>query len=295
MTDIEFKIGQEYENRKGVYEVLALDKDVMSIRWENGEEVTTTADLQRRIIESMNHELASIRTKKSGRNKQPQALKTAIKFAGLKDDDFSKDVSGATWRHYDSLGGAVAVRLKSDKFDIASWPIFGLSAIHWADLDHRHHNASQLHPEFFARLDDSHLYFGLTVALPSQEKEVDDGKNPFTTWLTDTENDAWLNKVISKHNLSIHGTNGEQTFGGTVLSDGSKWLFSNDAGEEKEIESLTNFLDELTKSVQAELQITTTVKKEEVITRGTEIAEDIAKLFEVLMPVYEATAAALHQ
>jgi uncharacterized protein YktB (UPF0637 family) len=89
--------------------------------------------------------------------------------------------------------------------------------------------------------------------------------------------------------------NGEHAVAGTVLSDGSKWLFKNDAGEEKEIESLTNFIDELTKSAQAELQISTTLKKEDVITRGTEIAEDIAKQFEVLMPVYEATAAALHQ
>jgi hypothetical protein len=39
-----------------------------------------------------------------------------------------------------------------------------------------------------------------------------------------------------------------------------------------------------------DLQIAKTVEKDEVVTRGVEIADDIAGLFSRLMPLYEASA-----
>lgn len=289
MTDIKFKIGQEHENRKGVYEVLAVDRGAMCIRWESGEEVTTTAALQSRIIECIHQELALIKAKKGGKHKQPQSSECAVKFKGIQEDDFSEDVAGATWRHYDSLGGAVAVRLKSDKFDIASWPSYGLSAIHWADLNHRRHDDFQLQAKFFARLDEKCLYFGLDIERSNQEKDAKDDWNAFIAWLRDAENASWLNKVVCEHDFSIYDMKEEGSFTGTIMSAGGKWRLFNE-GQEEEIESLADFLDDLTDSTWVDLQMAKTVKKEEVVTRGVEIADDIAGLFEMLMPVYEASA-----
>jgi hypothetical protein len=127
MTDIVFKIGQEHENMKGAYKVLAVNRDTICICWESGEEVTTTAALQNRIIERMDRERALMRAKKSEKRKRPKLPELVRKFEGLKEDDFTEDVAGATWRYYDGLGGAVAVRLNSDRFDITSWPRYGLS------------------------------------------------------------------------------------------------------------------------------------------------------------------------
>jgi hypothetical protein len=56
MNGIQLEVGQQYENRKGVYEVLAIAGDDMRIRWETGEEVVTTVTLQRRVIEDMQRE-----------------------------------------------------------------------------------------------------------------------------------------------------------------------------------------------------------------------------------------------
>ena len=258
MTDIKFKIGQEHENRKGVYEVLAIDRDAMCIRWESGEEVTTTAALQSRIIDCIHQELALIKAKKGGKCKQPQPSEYAIKFEGIKEDDFSEDVAGATWRHYDSLGGAVAVRLKSDKFDIASWPSYGLSAIHWADLNHRRHDDFQLQAKFFARLDEKCLYFGLDIERSNQEKDAKDDWNAFIAWLRDAENDSWLNKVVSEHDFSIYDMKKKGSFTGTIMSAGGKWRLFNE-GQEEEIESLADFLDDLTDSTLVDLQMAKTV------------------------------------
>jgi hypothetical protein len=287
MTDIEFKIGQEHENMKGVYKVLAIDRDAMCICWEDGEEITTTVALQSRIIERMHQELALIRAKKGRKRKQPQPSGYASEFEGLKEDDFSEDVAGATWRYYDSLGGAVAVRLNSDEFDIASWPRYGLSAINWADLNHRRHDDFRLQTKFFARLDENRLYFGLDIERSNQAMDAQDDWNPFIAWLRDAKNDAWLNKVVSEHDFSIYEMNKEGSFTGTIMSAGGKWRLFNE-GQEQEIESLADFLDDLTDSTRVDLQIAKIVEKDEVVTHGVEIADDIARMFEMLMPLYEA-------
>jgi len=289
MTDIEFKIGQEHENMRGVYKVLAIDRDAMRIRWESGEEVTTTVALQSRIIERMHRERALIRAKRGGKRKQPQPSEYASEFEGLKEEDFSEDVAGATWRHYDSLGGAVAVRLNSDKFDIASWPRYGLSAIHWDDLNHRRHDDFRLQAKFFARLDENCLYFGLCIERSNQGKDAKDDWNAFIAWLRDAKNDSWLNKVVYEHDLSIYDIKEEGAFTGTIMSAGGKWRLFNE-GQEQEIESLADFLDDLTDSTWVDLQIAKIVEKDEVVTHGVEIADDIARLFEMLMPLYEASA-----
>jgi len=56
MNGIQFEVGQQYENTKGAYEVLAIEGDAMRIRWLTGEEVVTTMKMQRRIIERMQRE-----------------------------------------------------------------------------------------------------------------------------------------------------------------------------------------------------------------------------------------------
>jgi hypothetical protein len=50
MTHVEFEVGKKYENVKGIYEVLSINRNIMRIRWESGEEITTTVSLQSRII-----------------------------------------------------------------------------------------------------------------------------------------------------------------------------------------------------------------------------------------------------
>ena len=53
---IRFVVGEKYENMKGTFEVIAIHRDQMDIRWENGEEISTPIALQQRIIERMQHE-----------------------------------------------------------------------------------------------------------------------------------------------------------------------------------------------------------------------------------------------
>ena len=56
MSIIRFEVGEKYENMKGIYEVLSVDGNSMRIRWESGEEIMTTVNLQRQIIMRMRQE-----------------------------------------------------------------------------------------------------------------------------------------------------------------------------------------------------------------------------------------------
>lgn len=295
MTEIEFKVGQEHENMKGVYKVLSVSKDTLSICWESGEEIKTTAVLQNRIIERMQRERALIRGKKKGgkgkgkvKAKQPKLPRDVTKFEGFKEDDFSKGLAGGAWRHYDSLGGEVAVRLNSDKFDIASWPRYGFSEIYWADFDRRRDDDLRLQARFFARLEKDCLHFGLCIGGSDETMDAKDHLNAFIAWLREPENDSWFREMVSEHDCSIYDIKDERAFAGSIMSAGGKWRLS-DKDENQEIESLGDFLDGVTNNgTPVHLQIAKTVEKNKVVTRGIKISDDIAGLFEMLMPLYEA-------
>lgn len=48
-AEFEFVVGEKYENEKGPFEVMSMEKDEMLIRWKNGEEAQTSIEFQGRI------------------------------------------------------------------------------------------------------------------------------------------------------------------------------------------------------------------------------------------------------
>jgi hypothetical protein len=47
--EAEFIVDEQYENEKGTFKVLSIEKDAMLIRWANGDEVQTSIKFQGRI------------------------------------------------------------------------------------------------------------------------------------------------------------------------------------------------------------------------------------------------------
>jgi len=48
-TEFEFRVDEKYENEKGIFTVMSIERDEMVIRWANGEEVQTSMEFQGRI------------------------------------------------------------------------------------------------------------------------------------------------------------------------------------------------------------------------------------------------------
>ena len=51
-----FEIGKEYQNRKGVYEVLSIHGSTLRVRYQDGSEDTLDAVVQERIISNMDRD-----------------------------------------------------------------------------------------------------------------------------------------------------------------------------------------------------------------------------------------------
>jgi hypothetical protein len=51
-----FEVGAMYENMKGTYKVISIHNELMLIRWDDGSEVSTSIDLQKRIIDRIANE-----------------------------------------------------------------------------------------------------------------------------------------------------------------------------------------------------------------------------------------------
>ena len=68
--DFKFEVGSTYKNMKGVYEVVSINKDTMVIRWDDDNRVTTSVDLQKRILERMHFDKELQQQKSEGKKKK---------------------------------------------------------------------------------------------------------------------------------------------------------------------------------------------------------------------------------
>ena len=290
MNEVRFRVGNTYENEKGIYEVLSLDErsDAMAIKWESGEEVATTMAFQRRIIERrrIEFEAATAEKKPKGR-KAPSIAITS--FEGFDESDFSGNVADTTWRTEKALGGTVITLLASDGPQVNSWAVFGMPEVYWMDVEHRR-DQEGLQAKLFVRLDKKCLYYGFRVERAEEESQAKDDWHSFVEWLSHGENESWLKEIVGKYDLCIEDTKeDEKPFDGQItVADGSWCLKSG--GDGKDVESLAAFLKELSPTACVDLQIAKITGKDDTIARGDKIAGDISGLFDALMPLYKASA-----
>jgi hypothetical protein len=287
---IEFEVGHKHENMKGIYEVISINDDSMIIRWENGEQISTSTDLQRRIIERIqrqerDNEKMQNQPKEPKRKNRKSTSKYGSQFKGFEESDFKKNVTETNWRSRSRLGGAVTERLPSDKFNFNSWAAYRMPAIHWADVKHRGRDDILLQAKFFAQVDENYLYYGFYIERSDNPTDVKNDWNTFISWLKDAKNEYWLNEIVSKHNLDIYDLD-EKSFSGIIKSLNKKWEIHSE-----EILSLSNLLDELPKKCCVDLHIAKKVDRDKALSKGEKIADDISTLFEALMPLYEASTA----
>ena len=136
-AEFEFNVDEQYENEKGVFSVISIHRDEMVIRWENGEEIRTEIELQRRIAERRQWEeekrLAAAEAAKKPSRKS--AGKKTV-FAGFAPTDFKKSASGTTWRSRNQLGASVAQKIESTRFKFNSWAFGNKPEMHVQDTKH---------------------------------------------------------------------------------------------------------------------------------------------------------------
>ena len=289
MTDeIIFKVGESYENVKGVYEVISTepDNDSMVIQWENGDKIETSIKFQAQIIKRLLFE-KTINEEKKKSYSFPKSYGAG--FNGFVDSDFKNNVTGTTWRSRDSLGGAVSKLLPSETFYFISNAVYRVPMTQWADLHHRvrvDSDASE-QAKFYVQTSEKNLQFGFYIEHTAESSSSKKDWNNFIQWLSKEENEKWVNKLSEQNGLTVKI---DEWYLEEMISDllikPKKEMWEKD---NKKIDSIIPFLKELNSEHWMGLYIFSDMKKETVISKNKGIAKDIAEIFELLMPLYKAS------
>jgi hypothetical protein len=289
MQEIQFEVGGKYENMKGIFEVVAIHRDSMDIRWENGEEITTPIELQQRIIERMEHEkeMEEAKAKQKAKKAKAASSKAGKQFSGLEESDFGSTVSKTSWRGRGQLGGAVAQRFKTKQFKFNSWAVLRKPEVNWLDVKRQKQKDLPLQAKFFARVDKNRLCYGVHIPAPDPYASDKSDWQTLLTWLDRDENDAWLKKQCVSHGIYLADLGG-QAFGGRLENREEQWFH---AGPDKPVASLSSFLSDAGKSGALDLRIEKEVEKTAAVEKKQAIAADMASFFDALMPLYAAIAA----
>ena len=288
ISEFEFCVDEQYENEKGIFTVISIDNEEMLIRWEHGEEIRTEIDLQRRIQARRQRERDEIEAQANAA-KNRAGKRTASKapqvFGGFQPSDFKNSAAQTNWRGRNQLGRAVIRNLPKTRFDFSSWAYAQKPEMHVAHKEHYTRNRNGDQALFFVRLDPVSLVYGFCAGRPDSSSGDSKDWDTFAAWLMQQENDHMLQGLAATHNLAVYDRIRPRS--GVLLPFEDGWQIER--GEKsQEMDMLAGCIDFLPAKGSVSMEIARTVEKSEVVVRGKDIAEDIAEVFALLMPLYEA-------
>jgi hypothetical protein len=286
-SEFEFVVDEKYENEKGIFTVLSIQRDAMVIRWDSGEEIRTDIELQRNIQarrqwEQLQEENVA-KTAKSGTGKD--GSRGGAAFDGLQAGDFKNSASGTRWRGRNQLGGAVTGRLPESRFDFNSWAFGNKPELHWLDIQHQK-NKDDDSARFFVRVDQEAMMFGFSIGRPDSGSGVAKCWDAFMDWLAQEENNRNLLMLAEENSLSICNRADEQP--AVLLSKKGAWCLAG-GSKQKSFDSISAFIGSVaTADGIVNIEIAKKIDKKEALAAGKHIAEDVAKVFTRLSPLYHA-------
>jgi hypothetical protein len=283
-NQFEFVIDEKYENEKGIFTVLSIHKSEMVIQWESGEEMRTDIELQRNIQSRREWEKVQEEKDTKVAKSKPKAGAQKTGFEGFNESDFKNTASGTKWRGRNQLGGAVTKNLMESKFTMNSWAFANKPEMHWLDAAHQKRQSGDSRARFFVRLDPSALHIGFCIGKPMQEDAATKNWDNFVRWLTLDENAAVVHSVALANDMTITEKNESGDYPITPVTEG--WQAGE--GEKKHaVGEFAGLIEKLSGGNSGMLEIAKRMDKKDALARGEEVADEIAKLFSMLMPLYE--------
>jgi hypothetical protein len=220
--------------------------------------------------------------------KAKSSSKGGKQFSGLEVSDFTNSVSKTTWRGRGQIGGAVASQVKSKQFKFNSWAVLRKPEVNWLDVDRQKQDDLKFQAVFYARVEESALFYGLQILSTGAEQIVHGDWPVFLEWLEKEENNAWVLKQCNSHDLYFADVNPKGVEGRLEHRDGQWTRIVGD--REEPVESIRAYLDASNQAGGIKFRLEKRVERETAIQKKQEIANDIASLFDSLMPLYVAIA-----
>ena len=161
--------------------------------------------------------------------------------------------------------------------------------VSWLDVVRQKQPDIKLQAKFYARVEDANLFFGIHIPAPDPSGTEESDWHALIEWLDKPENDSWLNKQCSSHDLCLCDLS-RQGFTGTLEAKEGQWVQKGPDDKETNVDSLSAFLHDAGKSGAVDLRIEKRLAKGKAIEKKQTIAAEMSTLFENLMPVYAAAA-----
>lgn len=283
-----FKIGETYENTRGVYTVLSISPPKMYVQYENRSQAMVDIQIQARIWERIQDELAFAQQEFERRT---AVKRLQITFSGLKDDDFKGNVTGTNWRSREGLAGLVSQQLSDlsgkqyTSGAIYRRPQFFVYPPHLPMFNQ--HEGVKL-PKFIVQLNSEGVLYGFYIEKSDEEMGSDWYWPRFLKVLSETKWQDSLAQIMSMRELSWTLRFEEK------VEETNSYKFSSDItissfGESSRFPAISDFvahLHDLPKRRWCNLYLAKLMDRQEAIEMQEKISRPISHTFYELVPFF---------
>ena len=293
-----FKVGGEYRNRHGKYEVVGLEGQKMVIRYADGRRLETSVGLQARIWSNIQAEetLRAPASKPVQPSHRPRSTRRrGLAFRGLQDHDFQNGVGGTSWRARTGLGGLLAEHLsdRARRF-FQSYAIYRRAEVHVAQPTHYDAKIKWQQVKFVFELDPVGATYGFYIE--KNDGPMDDTWD-WPRFLAALRDQPELRQRVDEaaRRLELRWEVYVWDDGGLIAKvppnpSGWAWQGQQAEGEEEEMAwpALVQRLDAIATDKWCDLYLLTSMSKEDAIAAGTGLADAAARAYDALLPLYDA-------
>jgi hypothetical protein len=308
-----FQVGKTYRNRTGEYLVQAIDGDEMTIRYMGGSILKTKMSVQARIWENIQFEEQAAREEErqqlaqearaSARMRAVRARQTkkAPAFEGFQESDFEPKKRGIAWSSRDKLGSLLADELsRRATGDFDSWTVPRQSEVHIARKEHYDLDARDRNATFFVAVDEKGVSYGFRVGKPGGKLRANWDVSAFLAALADDGVPRReLRSAMRTYDLRLDVYGMDVSYGqvGQVVAEERGFLWRSESAEQETTqpmnwEQVVEYLQTVASDKQCDIYARKHLSVTEALDAETKISSGITKVFEALLPVYDASVGA---
>ena len=308
-----FEVGKTYRNRNGEYIVQAVAGDQMTIRYVSGGTLETSVAIQARIWENIHFENQMAQEEEKRRLAQEARLEArkraalakkaaaAPKYGGFQESDFELKKRGIAWSGREQAGKALAYQMgQRVKGDFGSWIVPRQSQVHVARKGHYDRGTRDTNAAFFVAVDEGGVKYGFRTGKPNGKEN---NKWPWSTLIGVLADDKEVRKALRAAmkaqdlTLDVYVEDVSYQQVGQILRLGRGFLWQHETAEQEMTrkmnwKQLVEYLQTVAPQKRCDLYLRKHLTAEAALELGAAATDEISRVFESLLPVYDASVGA---
>ncbi len=308
-----FEVGKTYRNRNGEYIVQAVEGDQMTIRYVSGGTLQTSVAIQSRIWENIHFEYqmeqeeekrALAKEARLEARRRTAAAKKALaapKYGGFQEGDFELKKRGIAWSGREQAGKALAYQLSQRvEGGFGSWIVPRKSQVHVARKEHYDRDTRDTNAAFFVTVGEDGVKYGFRTGKPSGKEDTG---WPWSTLIAVLADDKEVRKALRAAmkdqglTLDVYAEELSYQQVGQIQLEGRSFLWRHETAEQEITQKMTwtklvKYLQTVAPNKRCDLYLCKHLTAEAALELGAAATDEIAGVFESLMPVYEVSVGA---